>query len=124
MRPRSTPLDLLLALAMTLLGGLFLYFALRRGFKPHELTPGVEGALGAGVLGATRAVLHPMELWRAVLFSTPVLAIEVVVVSHVDGPVAGVVALHLIIVGFVGLALGLRDPGPDEEEDEEPAERA
>lgn len=119
MRPRSTSLDLLLALAMTLVGGLFLYFALRGGFKPHELATGVEGALGAGVLGTTLAVLQPMEFWRAVLFSAPVLAVEVVVVRHVGGPVAGVLALHLIIVGFVGLALGMRDPTPEDEDDED-----
>lgn len=115
MRPRSTSVDLLLALGMTLLGGLCLYFALRGGFKPHELTPGVEGALGAGVLGSTLAVLEPMEYWRALLFSAPLGAIEYVVVNHVEGPALGVLALHLIIVGFVGLAIGLRDPTPEDE---------
>lgn len=108
-------MDLLLALGATLLGGLCLYFALRGGFKPHELTPGVEGALGAGVLGSTLAVMEPMEYWRALLFSAPLAAIECVVTSYVDGPVLGVLALHLIIVGFVGLAIGLRDPTPEDE---------
>lgn len=115
MRPRSTAFDLLLALGATLVGGLCLYFALRGGWKPQDMNPGVEGALGAGVLGTTLAVAQPMEYWRAALFSAPLLLIEIVAVRYAGGPALGIAALHLIIVGFVGLAIGLREPPPEDE---------
>lgn len=119
MRPRTTSLDLLLALTSTLVGGLCLYFALRGGWKPQDMNPGVEGALGAGVIGTTLAVAQPMEFWRALLFSAPLLVIEVLAVRYAEGPALGIAALHLIIVGFVGLAIGLREPGPEDEPEEE-----
>ncbi|MFT3773519.1 MAG: hypothetical protein QM820_49720 [Minicystis sp.] len=108
MRPKATTMDLYLALAATLLGGLFFYLALRARWNPHDVNPGIDGCLTAGVVGTILAILAPMEYWRALLLTAPVMALEYWACAAVGGSALGIVGLHLIIVGFIGLGLGVR----------------
>lgn len=115
MRAKASPKkDLYVGLGTTLLGGILLYFALRARWSPSDMLPGIEGMLAAGVLGTILLLLHPIPYARAVLYSAPVVAIEYWACTTTGGPAVGLVGLHLIVVGFLGLVLGSRGPTPEE----------
>jgi len=110
MRAGASSKDLYVALGATLLGGLLLFLALRARWNPEDMLPGVEGCLTAGVLATILLLLHPLPYARAMLLSAPVLAIEYWACVVSGGPAVGIVGLHLIIVGFIGLAVITRGP--------------
>jgi len=113
MRPKATTKDLYAALGATALGGLFLFIALRARWNPQEISPNIEAVLCTGVMGTILALLSPMEFRHALSLSAPVVVIELFACVFAGGPAAGVVGLHLLIVGFIGLAIGLREPRPE-----------
>lgn len=116
MRAKASPNDLYVGLGATLLGGFLLFLALRARWSPSDMLPGVEGALTAGVLGTILLLLHPIPYARAILYSAPILAIEYWSSAATGGPAVGLVGLQLVIVGFIGLALGSR-PGAAKEQE-------
>lgn len=122
MSAKASSKDRFVALGATLLGGLFLFLAMRARWSPGDMLPGVEGTLTAGVLGTILLLLHPVPYARALLYSAPVLAVEYEACAVWGGPAVGVVGLQLLIVGFIGLVLSTRGPtaaeAPREVEDD------
>jgi hypothetical protein len=112
MRPQPTTNDLYLALGVTLVGGLLLFLAMRAHFSPQDVNPGIEGTLVAGVLGTILVLLQPLAYRRALFFTAPVVALQYWACAYAGGPAAGIVGLHLLIIGFIGLGLALREPSP------------
>lgn len=110
MRPNASLKDLFAALVATLLGGLLLFLTLRARWDPQDMNPGVEGCLTAGVIGTILLLLARIPFSQALVLASPVLAVEYWAVSAAGGPAVGVVAIHLITVGFIGLALNTRNP--------------
>lgn len=121
MRPKATTKDLYAALGATVVGGLFLFLALHAKWNPQEMSPGIEGTLCAGVMGTVLALLAKMDYRLALWLSAPVMLVEYAACAFAGGPAVGVVALHLIIAGFIGLALALREPRLQEASDHAPA---
>lgn len=115
MRSKASPRDLFAALATTLLGGLLLFLTLRARWDPLDMNPGVEGCLTAGVIGTILLLLARIPYQQALLFASPVLALEYWAVHAVGGPAVGVVAIHLIVIGFIGLAISPRNPQAEAE---------
>jgi hypothetical protein len=114
MLTKTTPKDTSWAMAVTLAGGLALLVAHRVHWHPQDMSPGVEGCLTATVLAFVLALLHPLSYGRALVLSVPLVAGEYLACAYAEGAPMGlaVVGMHLVVMGFAGLALARRDPQP------------
>ncbi len=108
MSAKTSSKDLVVALSASALGAAALALAMHAGWSPGDMLPGIEGCLTAGVVGTVLALLHPMEYWRAVAWSAPIMVVEYASCAFAGGPALGVVGLHLVLAGLLGIVLALR----------------
>jgi hypothetical protein len=112
MRAKTTPNDLFLSLAVTAVGGVALFLALRARWNPGDMNPGIEGCLTAGAVGFIFALLQPVPYRKALTMTSPVVVVQYLSCVFAGGPAVGVVALQLLIMGFLGLVLVAREARP------------
>lgn len=114
MLAKITANDSRLATAVTLAGGVALVIAHRAHWQAQDLSPGIEGCLTTSVLGSIVLLLHPLPYASAVWLSVPLLVGEYLACAFGDSSAVGLgmVGVHLVIVGFLGIALSLREPRP------------
>lgn len=111
---KTTSRDLGLALIVTLGGGAVLLSALRASWNPQDLSLGVESCLTTTVVGFLLALLHPLPYGRVLALCAPLVAVEYWSCTYAAGSAVGrgIVGTQLVIMGFVGLALTLRERRP------------
>jgi hypothetical protein len=112
MLTKTTPKDMSLALAATVAGGVALLVAQRAHWRPGDMSPGIEGCLTATTLAFILVLLHPLRYAHACALSVPFIVAEYVACAYSEGPGVGlaVVGMHLVFMGFVGVALARREP--------------
>ena len=104
--------DSSLAIAVTLAGGVALLVAHRAHWHAQDLAPGIEGCLTVSICGSIVLLLHPLPYAYAVALSVPLLVGEYLACAYAESSAVGLgmVGLHLVFVGFLGIALALRAP--------------
>ena len=114
MLEKTTVKDSRLAIAVTLAGGVALIVAHRAHWQAQDMSPGIEGCLTTSVLGSIVLLLHPLRYASAVVLSVPLLVGEYLACAFTESSAVGLgmVGVHLVIVGFLGIALTLREPRP------------
>lgn len=112
MLARTTSKDLPLSVAVTVLGGAALLVALRMRWNPGDLSPGIEGAITTTVTGFVMVMLHGVDYPRNVAINVPMIVMLYLACALTTTPAVGVgmVGAQLVLMGFVGLALALREP--------------
>jgi hypothetical protein len=112
MLARTTSKDLGLSVAIAVVGGAALLWALRGQWNPSDLSPGIEGALTTTVVAFVMVLLHGVGLARAYLINAPLLAILYLACAYGGSPAIGlgVVGMQLVIMAFIGIALVVREP--------------
>jgi hypothetical protein len=108
----TTAKDQRLAIALTLAGGVSLFAAHRAQWHAQDLAPGIEGCLTASVVGSIMLLLHPLPYAWAAVLSVPLVVSEYLACAYAESYAVGLgmVGLHLVIFGFLGIALALRAP--------------
>jgi hypothetical protein len=103
------------ALGVSVAGGALLLLALRARWVPGDLNPGIEGCLTASILGFVMALLHPMSYARALGLSVLPTAALYVLCVYAGGVATGLgmAGIQLLVMGFTGVAFGLRDERRD-----------
>jgi len=112
MLEKTTAKDSRLAMAVTVAGGVALVVAHRAHWHAQDLAPSIEGCVTASVLGSILLLLHPLPYTCTVVLSVPLVVSEYLACAYAESAAVGLgmVGLHLVIVGFLGIALALRVP--------------
>lgn len=123
---KATSRDLVLALVVTVAGGAALLSALLASWSPGDMNLDIEAGLATAVVGFLLALIHPVPYRQVLALYAPLIAGEYWTCRYgADAVVArGVVGTQLVIMGFVGLALALREPRPAAAPSRRPAPRA
>lgn len=112
---KSTSKDLSLSVAVIVAGGAALILAMRQHWSPGDLSPGVEGAITTSLIGFFMLLLHGIDYPRTVAVNVPVGAMLYAACALGASPAQGLgmVGIHAVVVGVVGLALSFREPRPE-----------
>ena len=112
MAGKTTSKDVRAAVAVTAAGAVAIAYALRSHWNPQDLDPGVEGCLTVVVVGFVMAMLHPLTYRQALKLCAPMVVAEYLTLRYASGSATalGMAGIELVIMGFAGVALALREP--------------